>query len=329
MELVNKETFDITMATLWQCLEKIMPLLQRGDVYEVYLNPDGKVWLMSNKTGKAKTDITLTPTEGMLIIKNVAAIDGRIIDDDDPSVDAKIPANDMFSMCRFHGDLPPIVENPVFNIRKHSNVVYTLEDYVRQGTMTEEQYDILIKAIHGHKNVIAAGGTGSGKTTLLNAILNEISKTSDRIISIEDTNELQCTAEDYVSLVAAEKVTMESCVKKTLRMTPKRIVVGEVRAGEALALCTAWSTGHKGGCCTVHSNSAAETLTRLADMTSQVAVNPQHRTIANAIDMILYIRNIDNRRWVEEIISVDDYDDVTKRFVYHRLDTPPKEDESV
>ena len=109
-------------------------------------------------------------------------------------------------------------------------------------------------------------------------------------------------------------------MKKTLRMTPKRIVVGEVRGDEALALFQAWSTGHKGGCCSVHSNSAEETLIRLVDMTSQVAVNPQPRTIANAIDIIIYIRNMDNKRWIEDIIEVEDYDDVHNRFISRKID---------
>ena len=113
---------------------------------------------------------------------------------------------------------------------------------------------------------------------------------------------------------------MSRCVKSTLRMTPRRIVVGEVRGEEALDLFTAWSTGHKGGCCTVHSNDAAQTLIRLVDMTSRVAVNPQPRTIANAIDVIVYIRNLNNKRWIEDIISVDDYDDVSKRFIWKKID---------
>ena len=256
----------------------------------------------------------------MLIIKNVAAIDGRIIKDEDPSVDAKIPANEQFSMCRFHGDLPPIVEQPVFNIRKHAKTIFTIDDYLKEKTMTQKQHDILLEAIHSRKNIIVAGGTGSGKTTLINAVLAELAKTNDRIISIEDTNELQCLAEDYVAMVASGKVTMSMCVKKTLRMTPKRIVVGEVRGDEALALFQAWSTGHKGGCCSVHSNSAEETLIRLVDMTSQVAVNPQPRTIANAIDIIIYIRNMDNKRWIEDIIEVEDYDDVHNRFISRKID---------
>lgn len=320
MELVHAQTYKRTMDALVECMAKIMPFMLDSYIYEVYCNPDGRIWTLSNKSGKSRTDVFLSAGEAMLIIKNVAAIDGRIIKDEDPSVDAKIPANEQFSMCRFHGDLPPIVEQPVFNIRKHAKTIFTIDDYLKEKTMTQKQHDILLEAIYSRKNIIVAGGTGSGKTTLINAVLAELAKTNDRIISIEDTNELQCLAEDYVAMVASGKVTMSMCVKKTLRMTPKRIVVGEVRGEEALALFQAWSTGHKGGCCSVHSNSAEETLIRLVDMTSQVAVNPQPRTIANAIDIIIYIRNMDNKRWIEDIIEVEDYDDVHNRFISRKID---------
>lgn len=320
MELVHVQTYKRTMDALVECMAKIMPFMRDSYIYEVYCNPDGRIWTLSNKSGKSRTDVFLSAGEAMLIIKNVAAIDGRIIKDEDPSVDAKIPANEQFSMCRFHGDLPPIVEQPVFNIRKHAKTIFTIDDYLKEKTMTQKQHDILLEAIYSRKNIIVAGGTGSGKTTLINAVLAELAKTNDRIISIEDTNELQCLAEDYVAMVASGKVTMSMCVKKTLRMTPKRIVVGEVRGDEALALFQAWSTGHKGGCCSVHSNSAEETLIRLVDMTSQVAVNPQPRTIANAIDIIIYIRNMDNKRWIEDIIEVEDYDDAHNRFISRKID---------
>ena len=316
----EEKSYDIVIDTLIHYMEKIIPLLKKADIYEVYANADGHIYTLSNKTGKALTNIVLTPEEREAVIKHVAAVDGRIINEKNPEVDAKIPANKAFSMCRFHGDFPPVVEAPVFNIRKHSTIIYTMDDYLKQGTMTQEQYEIILNAIHGHKNIIVAGGTGSGKTTLINAVLAEIASSDDRIISIEDTNELQCKAKDYVALVASGDVTMSRCVKSTLRMTPRRIVVGEVRGEEALDLFTAWSTGHKGGCCTVHSNDAAQTLIRLVDMTSRVAVNPQPRTIANAIDVIVYIRNLNNKRWIEDIISVDDYDDVSKRFIWKKID---------
>ena len=279
MELKNEESYEIVANTLIKCLDKLLPYLKQSDIYEVYCNPDGSLYTLSNRKGKERLDFNLTPAEAMLIIKNVAALDGRIIDDDRPMLDAKIPANPEFSMCRFNGLMPPIVDQPSFNIRKHATTIYTLDDYLKQGTFTQEQYDITMDCIHRRRNIIVAGGTGSGKTTLINAILAEISKSPDRVVSIEDTNELQYSGADYVPLVASGKVTMADCVINSLRMTPKRIVVGEVRGPEAMSLFTAWSTGHKGGCCTVHSNSAADTMLRLVDMTSQVAKNSQPRLI--------------------------------------------------
>ena len=302
MELKNEESYEIVANTLIKCLDKLLPYLKQSDIYEVYCNPDGSLYTLSNRKGKERLDFNLTPAEAMLIIKNVAALDGRIIDDDRPMLDAKIPANPEFSMCRFNGLMPPIVDQPSFNIRKHATTIYTLDDYLKQGTFTQEQYDITMDCIHRRRNIIVAGGTGSGKTTLINAILAEISKSPDRVVSIEDTNELQYSGADYVPLVASGKVTMADCV---------------------------WSTGHKGGCCTVHSNSAADTMLRLVDMTSQVAKNSQPRLIANAIDVILYLQNYNNRRWVEDIISIDGYDDEKHEFVHHKLDVhskPPKLD---
>lgn len=321
VENAEQDDLHFKLLTLYDCIDKIMPLMKTPDIYEIYANADGRIWTLSNAVGKKRTDIVMEPIEVRNIIQSVAALDDRIIDDVDPKLDAKIPGNPEFPMCRFHGTLPPTVLNPVMNIRKHSTVIFTLEDYLNQGTITKQQYDILVEAIRKKKNIIAAGGTGSGKTTLLNAILQEISKSPDRIISIEDTNELQCSAEDYVAMTAEEGVTMHSCVKQVLRMTPKRIVVGEVRGEEALDLLTAWSTGHKGGCCTVHSNDAVNTLTRLVDMTSRVTINPQPRTIAEAIDIILYIRFDDNhnKRWIEDIISIDGYEAKEDKFLYHKL----------
>lgn len=213
-----------------------------------------------------------------------------------------------------------IVTGPSFNIRKHSKTVFTLDDYVDQGTMTVQQKAAILAAIHGKKNIIAAGGTASGKTTLLNAILAEISNLDERIITIEDTKELRCTAENCVALTTTDSVDMDSLLKKTLRLSPNRIVVGEVRSREALTLIDAWSTGHRGGCSTVHSDSAQETLYRLEGMISRVSVNPQQAAIARAINVIVYIAKRAATRKVEEVIAVDHWDPVAEAYVTHRLD---------
>ena len=136
---------------------------------------------------------------------------------------------------------------------------------------------------------------------------------------IEDTPELQCKAADCVSMRTMRTFTMSDCLRSVLRMTPDRIVVGEVRGGEALALLDAWSTGHGGGCSTVHSNSAKDTLLRLENMTARVSQNPQQATIGQAVNMIIYLKYIGNRRIVEEIIEVNGYDTARKEYNLKKL----------
>ena len=263
-----------------------MSLLKDESIFEVYINPDGKVWTDGFR-GRECTEIRMSAAQVKQIILNVAALTSQIVTEEKPALDAEIPQNKYFDKCRFEGNLPGIVLSPTLNIRKHPKKIFTLDDYVKQEILSEKQREIIIKAIHDKKNIIAAGGTKSGKTTLLNALLAEISKLNDRVILIEDTPELQCTAADCVSMRTMRTFTMSDCLRSVLRMTPDRIVVGEVRGGEALALLDVWSTGHGGGCSTVHSNSAKDTLLRLENMTARVSQNLQQATILQAVNMIV------------------------------------------
>lgn len=150
---------------------------------------------------------------------------------------------------------------------------------------------------------------------MLNAILAEISKTSDRIILIEDMPELQCTAENYLPLRTSPHASMDDLLRSTLRATPDRIVVGEVRSGEALALLDAWSTGHSGGCSTVHSNSAYQTLLRLQKMISRVSITPQQETIGEAVDMVVYLARKGTGRIIQEVLLVEGYDEKKQTYI--------------
>ena len=308
-----EKRFEITMNTLASCLDKIIPLLQDENIFEVYVNPDGKIWTDGYR-GRENTGLKITATQAKQIILNVAALTNQLVTEEKPALDAEIPANNFFDKCRFEGNLPMIVPAPSINIRKHPKKIFTLEDYEAQGILSEIQHSIILEAIQNKKNIIAAGGTKSGKTTLLNAILAEISKLNDRVILIEDTPELQCTATDCVSMRTTRTFTMSDCLRSVLRMTPDRIVVGEVRGGEALALLDAWSTGHGGGCSTVHSNSAKDTLLRLENMTARVSQNPQQATIGQAVNLIIYLKYLGNRRMVEDIIQVEGWDSAKKEY---------------
>ena len=315
----NSERYNITMDALITSMKAIMPFMQDKNVFEVYVNPDGKIWTDSLDKGRSYTGKNISPEDTRGIILNVAALTDQLIKAERPALDADIPSNSFFPKCRFEGNLPGIVASPTLNIRKHPETIFSLQDYVKQGTLTEKQYDFLVEAIHQKKNIIAAGGTKSGKTTFLNAILAEISKLDDRVILIEDTPELQCSAEDCVQMRATDTFPMEDCLRQVLRMTPDRIVVGEVRSGEALALLDAWSPGHGGGCSTVHSNSAVDTLLRLENMTARVSRNPQQATIAQAVHYIVYLKYIGNTRKVQEILELEHWDPASKKYIYHEV----------
>lgn len=215
------------------------------------------------------------------IIYTVADLTNTVCNDKNPS----LPAD--FDGIRFQGLLPLVVKLPKFNMRKHSIGILTLDDNVRSGMMTIEQRDVLIEAIRGHKNVIAAGGTKSGKTTFLNAILTEIARMGNRIVILEDTPELQCAADDVDYLRTSDERDMTALLRDTLRLTPQRIVVGRYGGAEALSLLDAWSTGHSGGCSTVHSNSALQTLRRLEELTQRAENRPHQAMIAEAVDVIV------------------------------------------
>ena len=319
---VENEVWERRLRVLETCLGRsIMQYMHDDNVTEVMVNPDGRLWLDTFDKGVVPTDVVREPEDTKRIIYMVASISGQVIDlKVDPSLQANIPASRLFSNCRFQAELPPIVNAPSFNIRKHSKIVITLDDYVRQGAMTEMQRQVILDAIHGKKNIIAAGGTGSGKTTLLNAILAEISTLGDRIVTIEDTKELKCTAENYVALSTTDTVDMDNLLRKTLRLSPNRIVVGEVRGKEALTLVDAWSTGHRGGCSTVHSDSAYDTLFRLEDLVSRVSVSSQQAGIARAIDVIVYIERRAVSRTIAEVLSIDGWDRERHDYMTHRLD---------
>ena len=315
----KNERYNITMDALLTSMKDIMPYMQDDKVFEVYVNPDCKIWTDSLNVGRSYTGKTIPPENTKAIILAVSALTGQLVTNEHPVLDADIPSNPFFPKCRFEGNLPNVVPSPTLNIRKHPQTIFTLEDYVKQGTLTQVQYEVLIEAIHSKKNIIAAGGTKSGKTTFLSAILAEIAKLDDRVILIEDTPELQCAADDCVQMRATSTFSMEDCLKQVLRMTPDRIVVGEVRSGEALALLDAWSTGHGGGCSTVHSNSAKDTLLRLENMTARVSKNPQQSTIAQAVNFVVYLKYTGQTRKVQDIIEILGWDNATKKYLVRSL----------
>lgn len=259
-------------------------------------------------------DYTLDSGKAEQIIYQVADLTNTVCSASKPTLAAELPDD-----SRFQGFLPDVVTAPRFIIRKHTERKLTLMDYVNDGVLTPRQREIILEAIRDKKNIIAAGGTKTRKTTFLNAILAEISKCDDRIVLLEDTRELKCASRNYLSLRVTENCNMNDLLHDTLRARPDRIVVGEVRGDEALALLDAWNTGHDGGCSTVHSSSAMLTLRRLEQLVSRVSVTPQQETIAGAVDVIVYLRRKGTGSVVEEILSIDGYYGEKGRYITHPL----------
>jgi len=218
-----------------------------------------------------------------------------------PVVSAELPETGE----RFEGILPPVATAPCFSIRKPAVKVYTLEDYVADRILSPLQAETLKRAVVEQRNLLIAGGTSSGKTTLANALLAEIARLDERVILIEDTRELQCAAPDCVALrTKAGVVTLADLVRSTLRLRPDRIIVGEVRGAEALDMLKAWNTGHPGGVTTVHANSARAALYRLEQLVQETVVTVPRRLIAEAIDLVVFIRGRGTGRRVETIAEV-------------------------
>jgi type IV secretion system protein TrbB len=279
----------------------IAAALEDPEVVEILLNPDGSLWLDRLGAGREPSGLSLSASDAERIIRLVAAHVRAEVHPGAPILSAELPDTGE----RFEGVLPPIVRAPAFAIRKRAVAVISLATYVAEAILTAAQASFLRQAVRERQNILIAGGTSTGKTTLANALLHEIAATGDRVIILEDTVELQCCADDHVPLrTRAGVVSMAELVRSTLRLRPDRIVIGEVRGGEALDLLKAWGTGHPGGIATIHAGSAEGALVRLEQLILEAAVTVPRPLIAQAVNVIVYIAGRGRARRVDDIVRV-------------------------
>ncbi len=282
--------------------------LEDPAVVEVMLNPDGRLWIDRLRGGLSDTGETLLAADGERIVRLVAHHVGAEVHPGSPRVSAELPETGE----RFEGLLPPVVAAATFAIRKPAVAVFTLADYVDAGIMTETQVDVLRLAVERRRNILVAGGTSTGKTTLTNALLAEVAKSSDRVVLIEDTRELQCASPNLVALRTKDGVaSLSDLVKSSLRLRPDRIPIGEVRGAEALDLLKAWGTGHPGGIGTIHANTAVGALRRLEQLVQEAVVTVPRALIADTIDLIAVLSGRGAARRLAEIALVDGLDPAT------------------
>jgi hypothetical protein len=249
------------------------------------------------------------------VIQRIVGLAGREVNQANPICDTTLPDGSRVNVV-----LPPVALcGPTITIRKFSKEPMTMEKLIRFGSLTEEIAEKLRLLVKARYNIVVCGGTGSGKTTFLNALSNYIPR-EERVITIEDTAELQITNVDNLVRLETRNanstgvgaITITDLIKSSLRMRPDRIVVGEVRGGEALDMLQAMNTGHDGSLSTGHANSTQDMLSRLETMVLQGAANVPleaiKQQIASAVDIIVHLSRLrDRSRKTMEITEVLDY----------------------
>ena len=312
-------------------LGPIESLLRDRSISDILVNAPNEVYI--ERAGRLEeVDVRFRDEKHLLrVIDRIVAGAGRRIDDVTPMVDARLPNG-----SRVNAVIPPLaVKGPTISIRCFSETPLRLADLLELGTLSPEMAFLLRACVEARLNIIISGGTGSGKTTLLNVLSGAIPE-RERIVTIEDTTELQLQQRHLVSLEARpanldgqREVTQQQLVRNALRMRPDRIIVGESRGAEALDMLQAMNTGHEGSMTTLHANSPRDGLTRLETMLmmgglSNVPIRVLRRQIVSAIHVLVHIDRLPGgSRKVTEISEVVgmEGDIVTTQeiFVYRRI----------
>jgi pilus assembly protein CpaF len=289
----------------------IQPLLEDSDISEVMVNGFKQVYIERN--GKViRTDISFENNEHVLrLIHRIFAPLGRRVDEDHPTVDARLPDGSLVNAV-----IPPVaIDGPVLTIRKFGKECSNIDQLIKFGSLTQSMAEFLHACVLARLNIVISGGTGSGKTTLLNALSSYIPE-EERIVTIEHAAELRLQQEHIVRLEmkpskadGSGAVTVRDLVRNSLRMRPERIVVGEVHGGEALDMVQAMNTGHDGSLTTLHANTPRDAISRLETMVLmaglELPVRVVREQIASAIDVIVQQTRLrDGSRKVTQITEV-------------------------
>jgi pilus assembly protein CpaF len=292
-------------------LGPIEPLIRDPSVSEILVNGPQDVFV--ERRGKLEETNVIFRDDAHLrqIIERIVSQVGRRVDESSPMVDARLPDG-----SRVNAIIPPLaLDGPILSIRRFAVDPYRMEDLLAFGTLTPALAEIISAAVRARLNILISGGTGGGKTTLLNVLSNAIPN-SERIITIEDSAELQLQQRHVVRLETRRPniegkgtVTQRDLVYNALRMRPDRIIVGEVRGAEVLDMLQAMNTGHDGSLSTVHANSARDALSRLETMVMisgvGISVTALREYISSALDMVIHVARLsDGTRKVVRVSEV-------------------------
>ena len=321
-ELLVNETTPLSQADKQQIITDVIDnilgygpiesLLRDPAVTEVMVNNPSSVYVERNGKIHETDKRFVDETHLLRIIDKIVSRVGRRVDEASPMVDARLPDG-----SRVNAIIAPLAINgPILTIRKFSHDPFTADDLIGFGTMSERAAAFLYACVEGRLNVLISGGTGTGKTTLLNVVSSYL-PSDERIVTIEDAAELRLGQEHVLRLESRPpniegkgQVTIRDLVRNSLRMRPDRIVVGEVRGGEALDMLQAMNTGHDGSLSTVHANSPRDALSRLETMVLMSGIDLPMRAIreqiSSAIDVLVHLTRLrDGTRRIVQISEVE------------------------
>jgi P-type conjugative transfer ATPase TrbB len=287
---------------LLAAMRPIEGLLNDERTVEIMLNADGSVWIDRIGAGMTRTEVRLTPADGERMLRNIAASVGRELNEDHPTLSCRLP----HFGARVQGSIPPLVHAPVFALRKPASLAYSLADFVAQGVLTEQHAEALEREVHARQNILIGGGTGSGKTTFAAALLKVVASTSDRVLLIEDTPELQCQSENRLEFFLTDNFACRDAVRSAMRYRPDRIIVGELRdGGSALEFLKAANTGHPGSMATLHANDTRGMLERVCQLCEEVVIALARQRVAETINICVHLRRDPRARAGRSITSID------------------------
>ncbi|HLA98128.1 MAG TPA: CpaF family protein [Anaerolineales bacterium] len=287
------------------------PLLQDPSITEVMVNGSENIFI--ERHGKIERTQIVFENDAhlMRIIDRIVSPIGRRVDESSPMVDARLPNG-----YRVNATIPPLsLDGPLLTIRKFAQTPFTAQDLIANGTLTPSLVSFIKACVEARVNTVISGGTGSGKTTLLN-VASAFIPSNERVITIEDTAELQLKQEHVVrvekrppNVEGKGEVTIRSLVINALRMRPDRIIVGEARGGEALDMLQAMNTGHDGSMTTVHSNSPRDTIRRIETMVlmagMELPLKAIREQVASALELIVHMERLrDGTRRVVKVAEV-------------------------
>lgn len=284
----QKQIHERQLSNLFGELQSLLPVFENKELTDIFVYGDGSVRAEHFLDGRIDTGLSIDETSRYNIVHYLSAMSDSSIDTwSNPTLEGILPQYNF----RVTAVIPPWVKSPEITFRRPPAKIFTLEEYRESGRMTSDQYTEVVESIERKDNILIGGGTGSGKTTFTNACIQKMSEFTphDRFLIIEDTPELQCTAQDLTQLYI-RKDQAALAVRFALRWFPKRIIFGELRSGDvARELFECWNTGHPGNITTIHADSAQSMLTRFRGMLSEV-ITGTLPDVSDTINLCIHLK---------------------------------------